>query len=130
MFKLFRLLPNTDLKQGILTFCTNHDFQVACIISAVGSLKQITVRIADGKTIYTETKDMEVLSLSGTIVHNQIHAHISAIDHTMHIVGGHLMDGCVIHTTMELCILDLTDQVSAERVYDSNTGYDELSIIE
>jgi uncharacterized protein len=130
MFKLLRLLPNTDLKQGILTYCTDNNFRVACIISAVGSLKQITIRTADGKTLYSETKELEVLSLSGTIIHNQIHAHISAIDQTMHIVGGHLMDGCIIHTTMELCILDLSDQVKAERVYDSNTGYDELSIIE
>jgi len=85
--------------------------------------------MADGKTVYTETTNMEVLSLSGTIIHNQIHAHISAINQGMHLVGGHLMDDCIIHTTMEICILDLSDQVQAKRVFDPNTGYDELSII-
>ncbi len=40
------------------------------------------------------------------------------------------MDGCIVHTTMEITLLDLSDDIQAERTYDSETGYDELNVID
>lgn len=87
------------------------------------------VRIADGKSIVSDNQNREVLSLSGTIIHGKIHAHIGAISTSMDVFGGHLMDGCIVHTTMEITLLDLSEEIQAERIYDSETGFDELSIV-
>jgi len=38
------------------------------------------------------------------------------------------MLGCLVNTTMEITLLDLSDDVSAQRKYDENTGYDELFV--
>ena len=38
------------------------------------------------------------------------------------------MEGCLIHTTMELTILDLNDEFDTDRIFDPETGYDELVI--
>ncbi len=82
------------------------------------------VRIADGKSVVCDTQNREVLSLSGTLINGKIHAHIGAISTKMDVFGGHLMDGCIVHTTMEITLLDLSDDIQAERTYDSETGYD------
>ncbi|GEM_PF-4507969 len=88
------------------------------------------VRIADGKTIVTDTHNREVLSLSGTIIHGKIHAHIGAISTSMDVFGGHLMEACIVHTTMEITLLNLSEDILAERIYDSETGFDELNVID
>jgi predicted DNA-binding protein with PD1-like motif len=43
-------------------------------------------------------------------------------------IGGHVMEGCIVHTTMEITILGLDEEVTTERLFDPNTGYDELLV--
>ncbi len=88
------------------------------------------VRIADGETIVSDDQNREVLSLSGTLINGKIHAHIGSISTRMDVFGGHLMEGCIVHTTMEIALLDLSEDVQAERIFDSETGYDELNVID
>lgn len=88
------------------------------------------VRIADGETIVSDDQNREVLSLSGTLINGKIHAHIGAISTRMDVFGGHLMEGCIVHTTMEITLLDLSEDVQAKRIFDSETGYDELNVID
>ena len=127
---LLRLKPNQDIKQALIDVANMRSIKIASIVSAVGSVSSMKVRIADGKTIACDTQDREVLSLSGTLINDKIHAHIGAISISMDVFGGHLMEGCVVHTTMEITLLDLSDEVNAERTYDSETGYDELNVID
>ena len=127
---LLRLKPNQDIKQELLKFVLDRNTKVASIVSALGSVSSMQVRIADGKSVVCDTQNREVLSLSGTLINGKIHAHIGAISTKMDVFGGHLMDGCIVHTTMEITVLDLSDDVNAERTYDSETGYDELNVID
>ena len=125
---LIRLKPNQDIKQELIQFSVKNNIKVGSIVSAVGSVTKMSVRIADGKTVVQDNQNREVFGLSGTLVHNQIHAHIAAINTKMDVFGGHLMDGCLVHTTMEITILDVSDNINASREYDEGTGYDELFV--
>lgn len=40
--------------------------------------------------------------------------------------GGHMLDGCIVRTTLELTIQEI-DGIRMPRVKDEETGYDELS---
>lgn len=125
---LIRLLPNQDIKQELIEFSRINSISVGSIISAVGSVSEMNVRIADGKTVVDSLEYREVFALSGTVIQNNLHAHIAAINSSMEVFGGHLMVGCIVHTTMEITLLDLSDDIHAKRIYDENTGYDELFI--
>lgn len=127
---LLRLKPTQDIKLELLNYVFKNNIEVATIVSAVGSVSLMRVRIADGKTIVDDNQQREVLSLSGTLVNGKIHAHIGAISTSMDVFGGHLMEGCIVHTTMEITLLDLTGNILAERVFDAETGYDELNVID
>lgn len=127
---LLRLKPNQDIKLELLRYAQERNIKTASIVSAVGSVSSMKVRIADGKTIASDTYNREVLSLSGTLINGKIHAHIGAISTRMDVFGGHLMEGCIVHTTMEITLLDLSEDVQAERIFDSETGYDELNVID
>ena len=127
---LLRLKPNQDIKLELLRYAQERNIKTASIVSAVGSVSSMKVRIADGRTIVSDTHNREVLSLSGTLINGKIHTHIGAISTRMDVFGGHLMEGCIVHTTMEITLLDLSEDVQAERIFDSETGYDELNVID
>ena len=127
---LLRLKPNQDIKIELLKYAQERNIKTASIVSAVGSVSAMKVRIADGKTIVGDDQKREVLSLSGTLINGKIHAHIGAISTRMDVFGGHLMQGCIVHTTMEITLFDLSEDVQAERIFDSETGYDELNVID
>lgn len=127
---LLRLKPNQDIKLELLGYTQERNIKTASIVSAVGSVSSMKVRIADGETIVSDDQNREVLSLSGTLINGKIHAHIGAISTRMDVFGGHLMEGCIVHTTMEITLLDLSEDVQAERIFDSETGYDELNVID
>ena len=127
---LLRLKPNQDVKLELLRYAQERNIKTASIVSAVGSVSSMKVRIADGKTIVGDDQNREVLSLSGTLINGKIHAHVGAISTRMDVFGGHLMEGCIVHTTIEITLLDLTEDVQAERIFDSETGYDELNVID
>ena len=127
---LLRLKPNQDVKLELLRYAQERNIKTAYIASAVGSVSSMKVRIADGRTIVSDTHNREVLSLSGTLINGKIHTHIGAISTRMDVFGGHLMEGCIVHTTMEITLLDLSEDVQAERIFDSETGFDELNVID
>ena len=127
---ILRLKPNQDIKIELLKYVQDRNIKTASIVLAVGSVSSMKVRIADGKTIVGDDQNREVLSLSGTLINGKIHAHVGAISTRMDVFGGHLMEGCIVHTTMEITLLDLSEDVQAERIFDSETGFDELNVID
>lgn len=125
---LLRLTPHTDLKIAILEYCELNQIETGSIIAAVGSLSKAVLRTADGHSVIEKIGPFELTSLSGTISHGSAHLHFSLVDAQMNWIGGHVMEGCLIHTTMELTILDLSDEFDTDRLFDPETGYDELVI--
>lgn len=126
---MLRLKPKADLKQGIKAFCSEHGIQSGAILSAVGSLSTLTVRIADGHTTEQRHENMELIAMGGTITDGHLHIHIAGINGSMEVFGGHLLDGCVVNTTMELVIGDYSALYQNRREFDPATGYDELVVV-
>lgn len=123
----YRLHPGDDLKKSILQICHQFQIQAGVIASGVGSLSHAEIRLADGKSPTQMKGPFEIVSLTGTCCKNGIHLHISLANKEGTVIGGHLLDGCLIHTTAEIVIFELKNY-QFYRQPDSKTGYLELEI--
>lgn len=127
MYHSFRLTKGKDLKKEIESYVINNKVSGA-ILSGVGCLSKLTIRLADGKSILEKAGMFEIVSITGTLSPDGVHIHISVSDEFGNTIGGHLRDGCIINTTAEV-ILTIFDNVSFKREYDKETGYNELVIL-
>jgi len=127
-YLVFRLQPGADLYLGIIENCVKAQLKAGCIVSAVGCLKKVVFRKSDGNSIYKESNEFEVTSLSGTISEDGVHLHIQLCDNELRSIGGHLKAGCIVNTTMEIVIRNLESEYILTREYDQGTGYNELEV--
>ena len=124
---VFRLTRGNDLKLSIEKYCEDNKIQAGVILSCVGCLSEAVIRNASGVKCDKIDKDVEIVSITGTVSQNGCHIHISVSDEELKTYGGHLKDGCIVNTTAEIVILEL-DSYVFERKMDENTGYKELCI--
>ncbi len=122
-----RLLPNDHLKEELLEFARKLDLRAAYIVTCVGSLRHAHLRLADAREGTTWTAKMEIVSLVGTFFNGGCHLHISLADGQGKMIGGHLLDGCIIHTTAEIVIGE-AKQLEFYRETDLATGHLELGV--
>jgi predicted DNA-binding protein with PD1-like motif len=123
----FRLLPGQDLKKELAAVTESQLLKASVVLSSVGSLKIACLRLANGKEARTFEGPFEIVSLTGTLGQEGLHLHISLSDAEGKTLGGHLVDGCIIHTTAEIVLLEQPGLEFA-RVTDAATGFKELSI--
>lgn len=123
----FRLVSGMDLKKELLSIAEQHHLKAAYIITCVGSLQKAHLRMAGAEIKKQWDEKMEILSLVGTLSDSGCHLHISLSDHHGNTFGGHLLDGCLVHTTAELIIGNAHD-LAFNRKTDPTTGYLELEI--
>ncbi|MGL5540199.1 MAG: PPC domain-containing DNA-binding protein [Erysipelotrichaceae bacterium] len=122
-----RLTKGMDLKEELQALCVQEHIEAAVLLSSVGSLSQVRVRDASGVHIQTIQGNHEILCLQGTLSRHRLHLHLTCADERLTCIGGHLVDGCIIHTTCELVILVL-EKWRFTPVWDEQSGYDELHI--
>jgi predicted DNA-binding protein with PD1-like motif len=122
-----RFTPGEDLRNAVERLAHEHHVEAGCVISAVGSLKIATLRLAGADKLTKFTGPFEIVSLSGTIAPTGVHLHLSIAGADGKAVGGHLAHGCVVHTTVELVVADMAG-VRFARMPDATTGYKELNI--
>jgi len=121
-----RLDPGEDLKQSLQRLALREGLSSAWVMTCVGSLSRITLRLAD---IHTAEGEFEIISAAGTLSATGVHVHLAVADPQGTLIGGHLMAGCVVagHGTVELVLgSDPGWRFSRER--DPVTGFDELAI--
>ena len=123
-----RLKPNEDLRQSLKNFAEKENITAGFILTAIGSLKQATIRFANQETSTVLTDKFEILSLNGTIATTGVHLHMTISDKQGKTIGGHLSDGCIIYTTAEI-IIGTSEEHTFFRTLDTQTGYKELEII-
>jgi uncharacterized protein len=124
-----RLMPGEDLKKSIQQFVTANNIQAGWITSSVGSLTVACIRFANATEGKVLRGPFEIISLNGTVSANGSHLHIAISDAEGRMLGGHLLDGCIIYTTAEI-VIGSTDKYRFERKPDGSTGYAELQIME
>jgi len=120
-----RLKKGNDLKKTIEDICLKKNIDSAVVLSSVGSLKSLTIRLAGAKRNLTCKEDLEIISLNGTISKGEAHLHISVSDEIGNVFGGHLKEGTIVNTTCEL-VLGILEEYETSRSMDNKTGYKEI----
>ncbi|WP_338429413.1 PPC domain-containing DNA-binding protein [Synechococcus elongatus] len=123
--EVLRLRPGQDLKQALWDWTRDRHPSAACLLSAVGSLDRVCLRLAGGDRQLHRQGPHEILSLSGSLCLDGLHLHLAIAAATGQVWGGHLLEGCRVYTTAELVIGSLTDW-QFQRQLDSATSYLEL----
>ncbi len=123
-----RLKPHEDLKKSLTDFVNKTQLS-GFILTAVGSLQQVTIRFAGHPYGQAFKSLFEIISLGGTLSPNGLHLHLAVADASGKIIGGHLMNGCIIYTTAEI-IIGSSEDLKFIRSFDRETGYNELEVIE
>jgi predicted DNA-binding protein with PD1-like motif len=123
----YRLLPGQDLKKEIEAIVRQEHIEAGAMLTCVGSLTDVTLRMANQSEPRVWHNHFEIVSLVGTLSTNGSHLHLSVSDLTGQTLGGHLLEGCTIYTTVELVIGVMTEVVY-ERQTDPTFGYKELIV--
>lgn len=122
-----RLKPGADLRGALESHAQARPILAAGIVSAVGSLTAARIRMAGADTLLRLDGPLEILTLSGTVGAGGAHLHMMTSDAEGRCIGGHVAEGCIVHTTAELVLLLLPGLRFARRS-DRTTGYPELAI--
>ena len=127
MYHCFRLRRGQDLYEEIEAYVKAHHIAAGAVVSGVGCVSRWRLRDATGVRVRSGEEDVEIVSLMGTLSEARTHLHIALSREDLSTVGGHLKDGCIVNTTAEVVLLELSG-VAFGAGYDPETGYDELVI--
>ena len=122
-----RLTPGADLKDALTGFTQERNLSAGIILTCVGSLAEASLRFAGQEETTTLSGPFEILSLVGTLSPEGVHLHIALADKEGKTVGGHVQVGCLVYTTAELVIGELSGMTFL-RTFDTVTGYEELEV--
>ena len=122
-----RLSPGQDLRQELQAYAQAHGLHAAAVVTGVGSLTTVALRLANQSGAATRHGHFEIVSLVGTVSVNGSHLHLAVADSTGQTFGGHLLDGCRIYTTAEIVLSELPE-LEFTRAPDPVTTYQELRI--
>ena len=123
----FRLKAGQDLFDEIETVVAEKNIEAGCVLSAVGSLTNATLRLANREHYSEYDGHFEIVSMTGTISVYGSHLHMSISDGNGKTIGGHLVPGCKIYTTAEM-VLAIFEDVVYKREFAEDSGYEELDI--
>jgi len=123
-----RLRPGVDLRSGLVAALAESGMGSglsAFVVSGIGSLSRVTLRLAGANETLQLEDEFEILSLAGTLGPDGAHLHMSIGDAAGRVLGGHVGRGCIVRTTAEVLLAVLNDW-ELRRVQDPATGYLEL----
>lgn len=126
-FYALRLLPGQEVFSQLHAFLQHHSLHAAWIAGCTGSLTDVVFRYAGKDEITRLCGTFEIISLNGTLELTGEHLHLSIADPHGAMLGGHMMPGCTVRTTLELVIGELTE-LAFSRQPCAISGYDELHI--
>ena len=122
-----RLRPGDDLRQQLNAFVQAHGLQAGTMLTCVGSLTTVALRLANQDGASTYHGHFEIVSLVGTLSASGSHLHLAVSDSTGRTLGGHLLDGCRVYTTAEIVLAELP-ALAFSRETDATFGYKELVV--
>jgi predicted DNA-binding protein with PD1-like motif len=122
-----RFKDGEDLRGAIERIAKEHAIKAGVIVSVVGSLSHVHLRMAGAKISKEWDGEFEIVSGTGTVSMSDIHVHLSVADVNGAVVGGHLKKGCAVRTTVELVVLAF-DDVTYRYEPDEKTGFTELVV--
>ena len=123
---VFRLRRGSDLLKALQEYARTRRIAAGTVVSGVGCVTRARVRDASGVTVRELNEPLEIVSLMGTLSVARTHLHIALAREDLTVLGGHLMEGCIVNTTAEVVLLEL-DGVRFGAEWDGETGYVELA---
>ena len=134
-FTIFRICPGEDLWETIQNKALENGPASHSVVTCVGSLTVCKIRLAGATPTNQNTMTidgpLEIVSLTGTIIQDRAHLHISVSDKEGKVLGGHLMKGSIVDTTAEVVLADLSScGYVLTRELDDKTGFRELVVKE
>ncbi|HPH64420.1 MAG TPA: DNA-binding protein [Kofleriaceae bacterium] len=124
---IVRLKPGQDVKTELEALANANHLQAASIVSVVGSLTNVALRYANQPTTTRLQGHFEVVAMSGYLADGEFHCHLAVSDGEGKTLGGHLMDGNVVYTTLVVVIQEHL-QLRYQREFDPKSNYAELVI--
>jgi predicted DNA-binding protein with PD1-like motif len=125
--EVLRLRPGTDLRGSLEAFVAARNLAAGFIVSAVGSLSRASLRYAGKDDATLIVRPFEIVSLTGTLSPQGCHLHASVSDDAGDVLGGHVLEGCIVRTTAEI-VVGIPADLRFSRELDPQTGYRELTI--
>lgn len=126
-FFAFRLEPGEDVLDTLQAFVAANNLPAAAIVTVVGSLTHAMIRYAARPVGALREGLFEIVSMIGTVEATGGHVHISCSDENGDMFGGHMLSGCLVRTTCEIVLMELTDVTFARETCAKST-WDELVV--
>lgn len=104
---VFRLRRGSDLLKALQEYARTRRIAAGTVVSGVGCVTRARVRDASGVTVRELNEPLEIVSLMGTLSAARTHLHIALAREDLTVLGGHLMEGCIVNTTAEVVLLEL-----------------------
>lgn len=120
-----RLIKGCDLLEEIERIANDNNYNTLVVLSAVGSVSNIKIRLAKAIEYLELNQDFEIVSLMGTVSCGGAHLHVSFSDEKGNVIGGHLCKGTIINTTCEL-VFGILEDYESKRAFDESTNYNEI----
>ncbi len=125
-----RLKPDEEIIAVIEALCLAHKIEAGTILSMVGSVKNASLRFANQTDAAELRGPFEIVSATGTVGVSGCHIHMAVADNSGTTLGGHMLPGALVYTTVELVILDLSESCSFSRSPCTLSGFEELVVQE
>lgn len=122
-----RLFPDQDLRLELVKLTARLNIRAGFVLSAVGSLTKVVMRPANLTDPLIMEGHFEIVSLTGTLGPDGPHLHMAVSDSKGVTTGGHLLEGCMVFTTVELVVGEAMGLIF-HRELDPRTSFKELSI--
>lgn len=127
-FLAFRLAPGEELLGALRRIVAANGIRAGYVAGVVGSLSRACLRFAGRRDGTALDGCFEVVSLVGTLDAEGEHLHMTISNPEGTTAGGHVLEGCVVRTTMELVLGDLSE-LEFSREYCPLSTYEELAVI-
>lgn len=125
---MLRLRPDEELSAALRALAAREHLAAASVVSAVGSLTDVSLRYANQHERTALHGHFEVVSLSGYLAEGELHLHMAVSDERGETRGGHVLDGNRVFTTLVLVVQEHAGY-RYTRVRDATTGRDELVVV-
>ncbi|HEX6885157.1 MAG TPA: PPC domain-containing DNA-binding protein [Planctomycetota bacterium] len=122
-----RLSPGQDLRLALEEATLSLGLAAGCVLTCVGSLVRARLRLAGSEQVLELEGPLEIVALVGTLSPDGPHLHAALADGEGRVLGGHVLAGCLVHTTAELVLGEL-EGLAFARAQDPATGWRELVV--
>ena len=122
-----RLKPGQELVRELRELAEREQLRAASVVSAVGSLTDVALRPANKEETTRYSGHFEVVALSGYFAAGEFHLHMAVSDGDGRTIGGHVMEGNRVYTTLVIAVQEHPHLVY-RRAFDPASGYPELVI--